>query len=105
MSASPGGGEGGDLPTERARGLLYLSQLNLGSRISRIHKHANRADVRNDLAQQFQPLGQQLDGERGYARNVTAWAIEAGDEAETDRIAGASVNDGNRRGRSFGRES
>ena len=49
--------------------------------------------------QQFQPLRRDLNGQLGYARDIAARSVKAGDEAELDRVAACFEHDRNRRGR------
>ena len=57
-------------------------QLALGIGGVRVHQHADNRRLGDEFAQQFQSLCAQLAGEKVHARDVTARAVEAGDEAE-----------------------
>ena len=58
----------------------------------------------DQLAQELEPLGRKLRGDEGDTRDVAARPVEAGDEAELDRIGAEREDDGYRRGRRLGRE-
>jgi hypothetical protein len=46
----------------------------------------------------------QLCGQRGHAREVAAWSVQAGDDTKLDRITGEPEHDRNGRGRRLGSE-
>src|SRR5258708_214111 len=77
---------------------------NLGTRKGRIHQHRDRARFRNEFVQQLYALGLQRRREKAHARHVAAWSVEAGNEAELDRVVAHLENNRNRRGRRLGRE-
>jgi hypothetical protein len=54
------------------------------------------------FAQQLQPLRRYLDVQVGHARQVAAGSVQAGDEAEFNRIGGCGEDRGDRRGRRLG---
>jgi hypothetical protein len=56
---------------------------------------------RNELGQQFQPLGCEFDGDKADSGNVAAGPGKTGDEARIHRIATADKYDRDRRGRVF----
>ncbi len=87
------GGEGGvdlafgaglqdrELHPLRARRFLHVSNDALGSRIVRVHEQGDHPGLGNQLGQQLEPLGHQLDGEDADAREVAARPGETGDQA------------------------
>ena len=93
------------LQPERARRLLHLLDFGRRSGIVRVDQTGDRGRLRHQLAQQSQPLRDQLRGQSGDAGDVAARPVEAGDEAELDRIAAGLEHDRNRRGRRLGREA
>jgi len=64
---------------------------------------ANHPGLGNQLGQQLQPLGHQLDEEESEAREVATRPGETGDQALLDRVA-AGEDDRDRRGLAFRRE-
>ena len=51
--------------------------------------------------QQFQPLRRDLNGQLGYACDIAARPVKAGDKSELNRVASRFEHDRNRRGRRF----
>ena len=49
-------------------------------------------------------LRRYLHAQRGYARDVAAWTVKAGDEADLRWIVGGGEDNGNRSGRGFYRQ-
>src|SRR5262249_31478616 len=70
-----------------------VRQLCFGLRTAWVHKTGN-ARLRTKLAQPSQSLGGQRAREDSHASDVTARPVEAGDEAELDRVASDNENDG-----------
>jgi hypothetical protein len=54
-------------------------------------EQADHTGLGNQLRPQFEPLGIQLDGEAAEAGEVAARPRETGDQAVSDRVAGASL--------------
>ena len=87
------GGEGGvdlafgaglqdrELHPLRARRFLHVSDDALGIRIVRVHQQGDHPGLGNQLGQQLEPLGHQLDGDDAEAREVAARPGETGDQA------------------------
>jgi hypothetical protein len=104
------GGEGGvdlafaagfqdmELHPVRARRVLHLSRHALARRIVRIDEHADHPGLGNQLPQQLEPLGIELNDEGADAREVGARPGQAGDQAVRDRIVTANEDDRDRRG-------
>ena len=55
----------------------------------RIRDDSNNGSLRNELADQLEPLRPQLNAQVGRASDVGARSVEASDETELDRVAGA----------------
>ena len=90
-----------DLQPERARCLLHVARLGLGSGIFLVHEQADDLGCGYQIVQQAQSLRHQLGVQLGYAGDVATRLIQAGYEAERDRITGGLEDDGNDSGRSF----
>ncbi len=56
----------------RASCFLRLSNDALGNRIVRVHQHGDHLGLGNQLGQQIEPLGHQLDGEDAKSRQVAS---------------------------------
>jgi hypothetical protein len=58
----------------------------------------------HEFAQKPEALALQSDQEQMHPGHVAAWSVKARHQAGLDRIKAGDKDDGNRRGRSFGRE-
>src|SRR5262249_35118576 len=87
--------------TESARRMLHVRQLRLGLRIAGIEQIGYEASGRHKLVQQFQPLHLDLHAHTSNAGDVSSGPIEAGDEAEPNRIGEHVENNRGRRCRSL----
>ena len=67
----------------RARRFLHIWIMGLGCRIVRVHEQGNHLGLGNQLGQQLEPLGRQLDDDVGEAREVAAGPGETGDQARS----------------------
>ena len=54
--------------------------------------------LRHDLSEQLQALGDQLGPEKGCPRDIATWTRKAGNQAVLDRIGHAGCDDGNEAG-------
>src|SRR5258708_3390792 len=87
-----------DLSPERARCLKYVTLLVLERRMPCVFsKVGKRRRLRNQLAQQVEPLGRKLMAKAGHSRDIAARPVQAGNEAvlhgvrsdhEDDRYSG-----------------
>ena len=55
----------------------------------RIRDDSNNGSLRHEFADQLEPLRPQLNAQVGRASDVAARSVEASDETELDRVAGA----------------
>src|SRR5262249_21874791 len=76
----------------------------LGVWIVRVQERADNAGSRHKLAQQLQPLCQQLPEEQSYSGHIPARPAEAGDQTIFDRVTARREDDRNCGRRRFGRE-
>jgi hypothetical protein len=72
--------------------------------VLRIDQHAEPPAFGNEVAQQFQTLLRQHQGEDRNAGDIAARPAEAGDQSGLDGIAADDEDDRYRRGRPLGRE-
>src|SRR5262249_17357197 len=77
------------------RRLLHLAQLVFGIRIVRVDEHRDGRGLGNHFVQQSQPLRLEPRSEMIDSGDVSAWPIEAGDEAQPDGIAAGGEHNGN----------
>src|SRR5437867_1761402 len=84
----------------RVRRFLHVSHDTLGSRLLRVHEQGDLTGLGNQLRQQLEALGRQLDGDDADAREVALRPGEACDETGPDRIADEE-DDRDRRGCPF----
>ena len=89
---------------KRLRRFLYIGSLGDGLRHVRADKHSHRRRPRDELAQQFQPLGPEVAGDEGHAGEVGARPVEASDEAVAHRVAAGREHDRYGGSRSLGGE-
>ena len=89
--------------TKRTRSHLYIAHIGLGSGVVGINQEPEHSGVGDKLMQDADLLLQEVLGEERDPRNISPWTVEAGDEAEFDRIAANAEHDGNCRRRRFGR--
>jgi hypothetical protein len=75
------------LQSNRAGRCFYISQHDVGICIGRIDEHCDAGGLQYHLAQEFQPLCQQLGTEKIDACRVAARPSEAGDKT---RLTGSS---------------
>jgi hypothetical protein len=75
-----------DLQPERARGRLHGSRKGLGNGTGRVDEHGNDSRCGQQFAQQLQPLGPHLYVQIGYARQIAAGPVQAGDKPNLDRV-------------------
>jgi hypothetical protein len=87
-----------DLLPGSARRFFYVFPLSRGIRVVWVNEHADHSGVWGQLVQQFQSLCRQGSDVVVDARDVAAWPVKAGDEAELDRINGTRKYNRNRRG-------
>src|SRR2546429_7791127 len=101
----PAGIQNLQLQRKRTRGHLHVMDNCIGTRKSGVHEHADHAGIWNQLMQQLQALSLQRSAELADACDVAAWSVEAGNEAELDRVNATGEDDWKRRGRCPGCES
>src|SRR6516162_9257734 len=92
-----------DRLSKRACRVLELRHIDIGIRIVRIYQYCDRCVRGKQLLHQLEALGPKQRGVQPKSGDVAAGLIEAGDEAELDRITAAGEHDRYRRGRRFGR--
>src|SRR5262249_35565797 len=110
------GGEGGinratgvgfenpNFPPDGTRSRLHVPQHSFRIRgISRIDDQGNMSDSWHQFAQELDPLGHQLGGDKVDACQIAVRPREAGDETKPDRIVGDGKDNWDRRGCSLGR--
>jgi len=95
------GVETDDLQSEDAGRRLHFLQLVRHARIARIDEITHRPRLGNQVAQQFEPFRSQCGDGKVHAGHIAARPVEAGNEAEFDRVGAGRENDRNGRGRSF----
>jgi hypothetical protein len=92
------------LQPERAGRRQHLTRGGLGNGgIARVDQQRHDARRWKQLVQQFQPLRRDFH-RLGHARDVAAWPVQTGDEAELDRIGAGFEHDRNGRGRRLRRQ-
>jgi len=94
-----------DLQPERTRRLLHVSRLGLGSGIFRVHEQTDDLGCGYQIVQQAESLRYQLGVQLGYAGDVATRPVQAGYEAERDRVTGRLEHDRNDSGGCFCCES
>jgi len=77
----------------RARRFLHTSDQGLGSLIVRVHQQGDHLGLGNQLGQQLEPLGHQLDVHGTEAREVASRPGETGDQPGPDRVGDAVEDD------------
>ncbi len=85
----------------RARCFLSVPNDALGIRVIRVYQQGYRRGSGNQFGYQIELFRDQLDGEEGEARKVTAGPGQTRDHAVRDRVAAGDENDRDRRGRVF----
>src|SRR5262249_28747058 len=94
-----------NLQSEATRRSRYLTQRGLGGgSIRRIDQHGDTSRFGHHLMQEPQSLSDNLAEKKIHASRVPAWLGKACNETKLDRVFGDAEHDGDRRGRSFGRE-
>src|SRR5262249_62156566 len=84
-----------DLQAHGASSRFYLSHCRLGlGSTGRINEYRDTRSLRQQLAQEFQPLCRQLGREETDAGEIPARPSEAGNEANSDRVVTAHEDDG-----------
>ena len=83
-----------------------LQVLDSGSAIGigRVEEHADAVAVGTSSRSNSSRFGRELHVQCGYAREIAARPVEAGDKSDLDRVAAGGEDDRNRRGRCLGRE-
>jgi hypothetical protein len=71
-----------------SRRLLHISDHALTLGTVRVDEQGDHPRLGNQLGQQFEPLGVQLDEDAAEAREIAARLRETGDQAVRDRVAG-----------------
>src|SRR4051812_1396157 len=79
--------------SKRGSGRRYILRKACGAGIDGINEQRHRSRVRHQLVRQLKPLRPELDIQLGYPGDVSARMTEAGDEANTHRIAGGGEYD------------
>jgi hypothetical protein len=90
--------------SERSGCRLRVFRVGLGIGIVRVDQHAEGSAPGRPLAQQLQPLRHQLVDQEAHAGEVAAGPVEAGDEAQLDRVAAGHEDNRKRRRRRLGGE-
>src|SRR5215475_14201693 len=93
-----------NLLPDRVGCLLNISRLRLKIRIVRVEEHADQSCCWNEIVQEPDPLCLNSRQQKIYPCRVAAWPVEAGDEAELDRVVAGTEDDRNGRGCCFGSE-
>src|SRR5262249_11000150 len=83
------------LSFDQACRFLQFAQLKIGRRTRGIDQHTKRRGSRNKFVQKLEALGLQIRPEKTHARDITPRSIEARDDADHDRIAGADEDNRN----------
>ena len=92
-----------NLQSHGASSRLHVPQRGAtNGRIHRIDEHGNASGSGHQLAQDFQPLCNQLVTEKIDPCQVAARLGQAGDITKPDRVVADDKHNGNRRGRCFG---
>ena len=92
------------LQPERVRCRLHGSRKGSAIRTGRVDEHGNDGRCGYQLAQQLQPLRPYLYVQIGYARQVAAGPVQAGDKPNLDRVDRYREDDRNGRSRRLGRQ-
>src|SRR5205823_8897416 len=92
-----------ELQAERSSGGLQLVEIDLGVGVRRIHQDGDGCSTRHQIVQERQPLRRKNIGEKRNTSDIAAWAIEASDKTEFDRVATGCEDDRNAGGRRLGR--
>ena len=87
---------------KRVRRRLHVGHLGRDIRISRVDQESDRPHLRQQLAQQLEPLRGHGIAQPADPRHVSARTIKAGHQAELHRVAAGGKHDGNDRRRSLG---
>jgi len=83
---------------------LKVSRHRFSAGIGGVERHGDGSGLGRKLAQQAEPLGRKLVIHGADPGGVASWAIEADDEACSNRVAGPGEHDRDGRGRGLGRE-
>ena len=83
-----------DLQPERAGRLLHVLYLCLRSWIGRVYKQPDNSGCGYQIAQQPQSFRHQLGTQLGDACDVPTGPVQAGYEAEPDRVTGRIEDNG-----------
>src|SRR5262249_202821 len=87
-----------DLQSDGAGSRFQVSQRRLRiQNVGRIDEHGHTSRPGHQFTQEFQPLRRQLIAEKIDPRQIAARPIEAGDEAQPDRVFAGAKDDRDRR--------
>jgi len=91
------------MPRARFSALLVIvSRSSSGALVPRLPNHGEARRLRNDLAKELQPLGNQIGVNCGEPRDIPARPIEAGGKTEAHRIVDGCHDDRDRVGGALG---
>jgi hypothetical protein len=76
-----------DFQSKSAGPHLHVSYEGLGIGTPPIEEHSDQGRRGNQLMQQLEPFRPKLHTQCGYAREIAAWPIEAGNPTQLDRSA------------------
>jgi hypothetical protein len=76
-----------DFQSKSAGPHLHVSYEGLGIGTPPIEEHSDQGRRGNQLMQQLEPFRPKLHTQCGYAREIAAWPIEAGNPTQLDRVS------------------